>query len=161
MSTPSSPPPPPPPVSSPQKTGIKGWIKRHKILTVVIALIVIGGIATAGGGSKDTDKENKKTEKTVKSSSEADDVKLIACTDDALGFVQADLEATNSSSKKSDYLVTVAIESADGKTKYGDATAYITGVEPGQTAKQTASAFDKAEPGYVCRISDVNRSASL
>lgn len=43
---------------------------------------------------------------------------------------------TNHSSKRSDYLITLALESADGKTQIDTADIFVQNLEPGQASPQ-------------------------
>ncbi len=50
---------------------------------------------------------------------------------------QVPVTITNHSSKRSDYFVTVALESADGKTQIDTSTVIVQNLEPGQGTVQT------------------------
>jgi hypothetical protein len=51
---------------------------------------------------------------------------------------EAPVTITNRSSKRSDYFVTVALESSNGKTQIDTSTVFVQNLEPGQSSVQTA-----------------------
>jgi hypothetical protein len=54
------------------KDGKKSWFKRHKVITAILAIIVIGVIASAaGGGSKSNTNGTAKTDSTAKANTTA------------------------------------------------------------------------------------------
>jgi hypothetical protein len=58
-----------------------------------------------------------------------------------LNFPQVPVTITNHSSKRSNYIVDLTIESADGKTQIDSTIVAANNLEPGQTAKETGHFF--------------------
>jgi hypothetical protein len=68
----------------------------------------------------------------------------------------------NHSSKTSNYLITVAFESPDGKTQLDTGNAVVNNLASGQSATETADSL-KSELNsqkFVCKVADVTRYAS-
>ena len=65
------------------------------------------------------------------------DVEVISCgKPDAIGFSYPRVKVTNLSSKPSDYMITVVLESKNGTVKYGDSLIFINRLMPGQTSTE-------------------------
>lgn len=88
------------------------------------------------------------------------DVKITACAKDSLGDISAKVLITNHSSKASNYLVTLAFDSPDGKTQLGTGLAAVNDLQPGQKSPQNVASFVTATGKFVCRVSSVTRYAS-
>jgi hypothetical protein len=68
---------------------------------------------------------------------------------------------TNHSSSESNYIVTVAFNSPDGKTQYDTGDAAADNLGTGQTTTQTADSLKSDVPaGFVCKVVDVTRYAA-
>ena len=69
---------------------------------------------------------------------------------------------TNNSSGRSDYLIDLVIESADGATQLDTTTAFVQGLEPGQSATAEAMVTDveSLPADAVIRVTSVQRTAS-
>jgi hypothetical protein len=68
------------------------------------------------------------------------DVNVGALTwDSNLGAASVPVTVTNQSSKRSDYVITVGLETADGKVHLGSGNALVFNLEPGRSAPQTAN----------------------
>jgi hypothetical protein len=78
---------------------------------------------------------------------------------DTIGGLVATVSATNSTSEKSDYDVTVAILDGAGIRRSTGFT-YIETVRPGETAPVEVFASVDHQPGYTCEVVGVIRSAS-
>ena len=76
------------------------------------------------------------------------------------GITTVPITVKNSSSKRSDYFVTVAAESADGATQYDTSIGNAMGVEPGQTANADATFTKDLPSGYKVVVKEVQRTAS-
>ena len=92
------------------------------------------------------------------------DVTISACaiTDNEFEGPSATLTVLNNSSKPSDYFVTVAFESTDGKQQLDTAIAAITALASGQTATEQAVSLKsdlRAQP-FTCKVTKVFRTAS-
>ena len=79
--------------------------------------------------------------------------------DDLGGHVK--VTVTNHSSKRSDYDVELASESADGKTQYDTTDAFIDKLEPGQTASTDADFLSDTPTGALVKVKQVDRLASV
>ena len=80
--------------------------------------------------------------------------------DPTLGWASAPVTVVNNSSGRSDYMITVVLESADGSTQIDSAYATVTNLEPGQKTVQTAQ-FTKAAPvGAKLKVTEVQRTSS-
>jgi hypothetical protein len=81
--------------------------------------------------------------------------------DPTLNVPSVPLTVTNNSSKRSNYLITVALESADGKTQVDTTIASVDDLDPGQTAATSAQFFKPDMPaGTIAVIKTVDRLAS-
>jgi hypothetical protein len=82
---------------------------------------------------------------------------------DAIGIVYVQLPVTNHSSGRSDYFIDVAIESADGATQLGTTSAFVQGLEAGQSTTAEAMVADAGSlpADAVIRITAVQRTASI
>lgn len=65
---------------------------------------------------------------------------------DAIGFREVMAKITNNSSKRSNYFINVAIESADGKTQIDTATLFVNSLEPGQSTEAKGISTSKDVP---------------
>ena len=59
-------------------------------------------------------------------------------TDPTLNIPEVSVTVTNHSSKRSNYIIEVSLESADGKAQLDTTAATVENLEPGQSSKQTA-----------------------
>lgn len=144
--------------------------KSHKlrwIILGVVALIVIVSIATngGGGGSKGSSTSSPVVQSSTGSSSKplqhAGDVVITSCVPDSVGYAAAKVIVTNTSSKASNYVVTVTFETAGGATQVGTGLATVDGLLPGQkSVPQDVSSLQTAPAGYTCRVTDVTRYAA-
>lgn len=67
------------------------------------------------------------------------DVTLGKLKNDGFGLGEVGVVVVNHSSKRSNYVIDVAIESADGKEQYGTGSALVTDLDPGQRTRTTAT----------------------
>jgi hypothetical protein len=92
---------------------------------------------------------------------EAEDVGEPECrADDSLDSTGGSVSVSNSSSERSDYSVTIALESADGSEQIDTTFVSFTGIEPGQSANEELYFFEPYPAGATCRVIEVYRSAS-
>jgi hypothetical protein len=156
--------PPPPPQPVPPK-------KSHKVRNIllgIVGLIVAIAVATnVGGGSKRSGSSNSGSSNSgvsqgVASQDAAGDVKLGPVqAPDVLGIRYETITVVNHSSKRSDYIVDVAAQSADGKTQYDTGTALINNVDPSQTASDKVMFTNRIPAGAKVVLKTVERTASL
>lgn len=92
----------------------------------------------------------------------AADVVISGCEiDDTLESPVAHLTITNHSSKSSNYLVTIAFDSKDGKTQIDTGIASADNLLPGQATQVDANSLkSNVAPGFVCKVADVVRLAA-
>jgi len=127
---------------------ILGAIAAVAILIVVLVL-ALGGAANKAANDFTKANEQAKTE-----------VKITSCAADALGDIEVDGTAHNTTSGRSDYIIDVVVNDASG-TQLDSSTALANNVEPGQTAQWKAVTTAKAGSGVTCKVVDVVRHASL
>lgn len=148
------------------------WKKKRFILGGLVALVVVASAAGAGNSDDEptdnagaAESESKSDKRSISqglgSADASDDVELTACGPDEFGWGNAEVAITNTSSKRSDYFVTVAFESADGNEKFADAIAHSMNVEPGQRSTVEANSLTEVPGGATCRIVEVQRTASV
>lgn len=145
--------------------------KSHKLRNTVlgiVGLIVAIAVATnAGGGSKHSGSansggSNSGVSRGAASQDPTGDVALGPIqAPDALGIRYEKITAVNHSSKRSDYMIDVAVQSADGKTQYDTGTALINNVDPSQTASDKAMFTNHIPAGAKVVLKTVERTASL
>jgi len=91
----------------------------------------------------------------------SEDVAITACAPDDAGFAAAKVVVTNHSSKASNYIVNIVMESPDGKTQIGTGLVSVNGLAPGQASSpQDASSLQTANGPYTCRVGDITRYAA-
>lgn len=90
----------------------------------------------------------------------SEDVGEPECTEDSFGDTGGFVTVTNTSSEESDYVISVVVESPDGKTQIESTTASVQRLEPDQRADAKLVFFDDYQEGSVCRVTEVSRTAS-
>ena len=155
-------PPVPPPV--PPKKSHK---LRNTLLGIVGLIVAIVVATNAGGGSKHSGSSNSGSSNSgvsrgVAAQDATGDVKLGPLqAPDVLGIRYETVTVVNHSSKRSDYVIDVAVQSADGKTQYDTGTALINNVDPGQTAGDKVMFTNHIPAGGKIVLKTVERTASL
>lgn len=132
-------------------------IKRAALAVALIA--VLGCASGAGSGSGDS----------IRASREKpglDDVEIKACrvsSNQFLGY-ESTVKVTNNSSKTSNYMITVVVQSDDGSTQLETINFAVQRLDPGQSTEQTepGGSRDKVVAGesFTCKVSDVTRYAA-
>lgn len=126
---------------------------RRALLLLVLLLAACSSSTKAGEPSKGL---------TAKGSKDPiSQVKITSCAKDALGSVEIKGTAKNDTSKRSDFIIDLAVTDATGKTQLGSSNALAQNVEPGQTAQWDAPTAVTWKAGAVCKVSTVSRTASL
>lgn len=147
---------------------MRPWWKKKRFILPLAFVILIAIIAVTTGNSGDdteqasTGSDSESDGATSGQADEADDITVTSCEKDDIGMrtVKVGWEATNNSSKRSNYLVSFTIED-DAGVKVGEAHDVINDVEPGQTARSDAVGSVSGEPASVkCRTTNVDRLAS-
>lgn len=90
----------------------------------------------------------------------AEDVSISSCAPDASGDLHASVAITNNSSKPSNYIITIAFESADGNTQLDTSPVVANNLDAGQSTTQDTFSAVTATPGYTCKIADAMRTAA-
>jgi hypothetical protein len=165
---PSAPPAPPGPVPPRKKSHKLRWTLLG-LTGGIVAIIAI--VSAAGGGTAKTttpatptNNQSPGVSRGIGSQDATGDVKLGSYTTDAIKVGHVAVTVTNHSSKRSDYVITVALESADGHTQYDTADVYVQNLEPGQTTSQGGMFVNTSTnppPTAKLVIQSVERTASL
>jgi hypothetical protein len=138
--------------------------KKRYIFTIALSALIIGMIATSGNHNATTSStpgvagvDNGIA--TADASADVTDPVLRA--PDSIGFRTVTMTVTNNSSKRSNYLIDVSFESADGTTQYDTSFASVNNLEPGQTTTAKAISTTKDIPvDAIVKIKTVSRLAS-
>jgi len=134
--------------------------RRVAVLVAVVggsvAVIASGGTTSSGGSSPE---EGGSTHPA------SADVKIAKCAlpNNQFEGAQATLKVTNHSSKASDYIITIAFDSPNGKTQFDTGDAIINNLGPGQTTTNTDATSLKSslrKKKFVCKVASVTRTAS-
>lgn len=142
---------------------LRPWYKKKRVLIPLAILVLVVLIATLGGGASEDDGGGSGSQVQSLSGNKdnppAADAEVTDChVDSSVGSVEAVIEITNNSSKRSDYTIEVAFEDGSG-TLVGNGYASASNVEPDQKARDVAVDFAEGD-GITCKITDVNRFAS-
>ena len=138
--------------AAPKKRHVFRWL-----LLGVVAIVVIVGIAAAGKKTKSAAPASPSSapaggsvttvSKGIGARDASKDVSNLAIADpDAIGIRYVSAKVTNNSSKRSNYFIEVAIESADGKTQIDTTTLVVSNLEPGQSTDTKSPATTKDVP---------------
>lgn len=159
------------PQQAPQQR--KSFPARHKVFStfvVLIALIVIIAVANSGGGSSSSSSSGSLSGSTATSGTggankssidHLSDYKITKCgIDPTTNDFSAAVAITNTSSKPSNYLGTLAWESPDGKTQYDTSPVVANNLAPGQTTSVDGFSGKPGQAGAICKIVDSTRLAS-
>jgi len=91
----------------------------------------------------------------------SEDVTIAACANDDAGYAAAKVVVTNHSSKTSNYAITIAFESPDGKTQIGTGLVAVDNLAAGQSSSpQDAISMQTPSGIYTCKLADLTRFAS-
>jgi hypothetical protein len=168
---------PPMPYGPPpqKKRGMPKWVWAVGVVFVIVIIAVAAGSA---GKKKNTDGTSAASVPSTNPAASApgaaapaakpnvpehsEDVAITSCAPDpATGFLAAGVTVTNHSSKTSNYAITIAFDSKDGKTQLDTGLVAVNDLNSGQSAPQTALGFSRAPAGgYVCKVADITRYAS-
>jgi hypothetical protein len=146
------------------------WKKKRVLIPVAILAVIVGAGLASSGGSDEKDPtpasatQNTDVSKGIGSKDASADVKVVRLEPiDAIGIRRPVLEITNNSSKRSNYIIELALESSDGKTQYDTTTGSASNVDPGQTTGGSVIGFTKAKNApadAVVKIKSVSRTAA-
>lgn len=131
-------------------------------MPIRVLVVGVATIATAGACGSSKAKSSDNGSKSVQAAgSGAADVALGACSNDStLNLGEAQVTITNHTSKTSNYLVTIAADSADGKTQIGTGNASAENLQAGQSTTVKAQFTEAIPAGAVCKVAQVDRYAS-
>lgn len=147
----------------------KALMRRGLILcAVATGFLLLAGCSSTGkssGGGSTTAKPRASTSVShnIGSKDASADVTVGAVTvDSTLGLPSAPVTVVNHSSKRSHYLITIALESADGKTQIDSTIVAVNDLDPGQSAKETAqfATTEKLPTGAKAVLKSVDRIAA-
>jgi hypothetical protein len=147
---------------------LRPWYRKKRFIFTVAVAAVIGIMVAQSGSKNDSTKLSSPTvtvsgvDKGIGSADASADVTgAVLGQPDATGFRAVTLTVTNNSSKRSNYLIDLSIESANGAIQYETSFASVNNLEPGQTTTVDSLAITKTVPvDAVVRIKTVSRLAS-
>jgi hypothetical protein len=147
---------------------LRPWYRKKRFIGL-IAIVAIIGIMIASQGAKNTSTKSSNPTATVSgvnkgigSADASADVKGATLGPvDALGFRAVSLTVTNNSSKRSNYLIDLSVESPDGAIQYDTSIASVNNLEAGQTTTIDSLPITKTVPAdAIVKIKTVTRLAS-
>jgi hypothetical protein len=134
--------------------------------TIGIAVMILAGLAASigsgsskpggggggGGGGKKTSAPH--------GGSAAKDVRIVSCNTHSIsGATTAKVKIVNHSSKTSNYFVTIAFDSQDGKIHYRSSLASHN-LAPGRSTEQDTALLKSVSGKVTCKVTAVTRHAS-
>lgn len=150
-------------------------MKHRKWPWILLGVFVISMIVSVASGGNDAESNGVTQVAPVESvedpptadvdtvtglSQHAEDVSVIACDVDSIGWGSAKVMVRNQSSKTSTYSITIAFESADGAQQYGTGFTFVSDLRPGQTVVDEVSSLTEAPAGVTCRLTEAERHAA-
>jgi len=136
-------------------------------LTLAATIALAGCASTTTGTGSTTKSKSTPTPKSTVSKGLAahdatGDVKVgVPKKDPDTNWYSVPVTIVNHSSKRSDYMVDLALESANGATQYDTTTVIINALEAGQTATDSGQFFKDAPAGAKVVLKSVERTASV
>ncbi len=162
-----------------RQKAMRPWFKKKRFILplVLVAIMVMGGLASGGGSDDTTDVASNDDGGSEASDAPAeddgpdtfsnnetnrpqDDVTGVTCSVDEIGWAQAAVDVTNNSSGRSSYFIDVSFESEDGSRQFATGSAIINNLEPGQSKSEIANSVTEIPEAWTCRVVEVNRMAS-
>lgn len=144
-------------------------MKQRLLILAVIAVAGLATVASGGNSSKSTGNSNgtsggAQSNSGNNSNPPQADVTITGCAlaDNQFEGPVAHLNVTNHSSKASNYIITVAFDSPDGKTQLDTGNANVQNLAPGQSSQQDAPSL-KSElrtQQFTCKVAQVDRLAA-
>jgi hypothetical protein len=139
---------------------LRPWWKKKRVWLSAGVVVLVIAIAASASGSGDKNAAGVSTGLATKDAA-GDVTKLAMQGPDALGYRRVEVSVTNHSSKRSDYLIELSIESVDGATRIDSTTVFVTNLEPGQSTTENGLVSVKDVPaGAVAKVKTVSRHAS-
>jgi len=150
-----------PPAAAPAKSSNKGCIYAALAGVAVVLVVVIGGCVALGVGlNKAGDEINKAVDNYDKATKEATEAtKITLCELDNFGNVTVEGTVKNTSSKPSDFIVTIGLKDAAG-VNIGSTTAFVNSLAAGEIGKWDTIGSVTGESRVTCQVSETNRTAS-
>lgn len=153
------------------RKAIKGMVKAGLIsgALCIMLVIIVFGIVAAMSSTKPENEAGADVQigtpvsiaRGVASKDASADVGQPTIEDAGYGFYNVAVDVTNNSSKRSDYFITVAVESPDGTTRYDSTTIPVMGLEPGQTTSEKMPLLADTLPADATAVvKEVQRTAS-
>jgi len=160
-----------------QAKALRPWYKKKRFIFsgIIVALIALAAVSSGGGSDSDKDTSTPAADggttapasngaisnQSSGSNPAAADVTIVSCeNDDTLDIGQPKVKILNHSSKPSNYIVAIKVESPDGKTLYDTAQASAENVANGQSTEVEGYMGKAIPPGAVCKVGEVTRYAS-
>ena len=146
---PYPPPAPLPPAAwgAPQPRG-QGCLVAIAIVAGLTVFLVLLAAALLARASDSADEARRR---------EAADVELTDCLPTDAGLMASTVRVTNHSSKRSNYVIDIVFESADGSRQLAARSIFVNDLEPGQATQQEAGTLTPSPPRFDCRVSQVQR----
>lgn len=136
----------------------------RSIAAVGVAVLGVVALAAEGGSSSKPDNPSSPGATATGGGGANADVTISKCavSDNQFEGPAATLTVLNNSSKPSNYIITVAFESKDGKTQIGTGNALVQNLAPGQSATSNAPSLksDAAATPFNCKVVSVTRTAA-
>jgi hypothetical protein len=148
------------PSQGPPAQGMSGCLKAF--LIALGLAVVLGGVAcvafvVAVDDAADEVSESVDREMADEQARELEDIGEPECYVDDLGYAAAEVDVTNNSSERSNYMIELTFEAPDG-SQLDTASTTASGLEPGQTTTASASTVTEAVEGeFSCRVLEVDR----
>jgi hypothetical protein len=138
---------PPPAWGAPRPRG-QGCLVALGVVAGLTVVLVLAAAALLATASDSADDERRR---------EAADVQLADCLPTGAGHMASTVRVTNHSAKRSNYVVDVVFESADGSRQLAARTVFVNDLQPAQTTQQDAGTLTSAPASFDCRLSQVQR----
>jgi len=133
-------------------------------LLFAVAAMAASGETDDDSGSDDSDEQSDDVSQGAGSADASADVsapEILREGEGELGISYGQVTITNNSSERSDYFVTIVVESPDGATRHDETIVTVMGLEPGQATTERG-AFTKELPAdAVAKVIEVQRTASV
>ena len=138
----------------------------RRVATVAVILAGVMIVAATGSSSKSGTSKSPGVPGAGSGSHPATaDVTITTCAIASNQFEgpSATLQVLNHSTKASDYLITVAFDSPDGKTQLDTGNANVQNLAPGQKASTDATSLksELRNQKFVCKVADVTRLSAV
>jgi hypothetical protein len=138
---------PPPAWGAPRPRG-QGCLVALAVVAGLTVLLILLAAALLARASDSADDERRR---------EAADVELTDCVPTSAGHMASTVRVTNHSSKRSNYVVDVVFERADGSRQLATRSVFVNDLEPGQITRREAGTLTPAPTSFDCRVSQVQR----